>query len=317
MDFYLTNPSTGVRLRFPLLPDRLSVKTGAVTVALTIIKAGEVKIPRGTTLTGYSWNGTLPGESMRDASFVFDWQQPQRIIDLLRFWQDNGDTLRFMVTELSVNADVFIESFAYEYYGVDNVSYTINLTARRDLTISTLPAQTTLSDDVNTASSGSATDGVVNLKNTASFLNVRQKPSTGSLSIGRLNHGAHIQILSKSGNWYIIPFSSGIDGKAYVYSSYVSVPSQNTTSGTTAGSSGSGQSGSKAKSVSSLKTASSTCTVMNDDTLYTIAKAMLGNGSRYEEIYTLNKQAIDERNKGKSVSKYTIYPGQVLKLPAV
>ncbi|MBQ9739302.1 MAG: peptidoglycan-binding protein, partial [Kiritimatiellae bacterium] len=65
MDFYLTNLTSGVRLRIPILPDRLSVKTGAMTVALNIIKTGEVKIPRGSMLTGYSWNSTFPGEAMR------------------------------------------------------------------------------------------------------------------------------------------------------------------------------------------------------------------------------------------------------------
>jgi len=317
MDFYLTNRASGVRLRFPLLPDRLNVKTGALSVAFTIIKTGEIKIPRGTSLTGYSWNSTLPGESMRDASFVFDWQPPQRIVDLLKHWEENGDTLRFMVTELSVNADVFIESFVYEYYGVDSVTYTLNLSVRRDLLISTVPTQTSVPNTANTgAESSGTTYGTVTLKNTSSYLNVRQKASTGSKSIGRLNHGARVEILQKSGNWYIIPYSSGIDGKAYVYGSYVTVGSQTTTAGSTAGSSGSSSSGSKSTSSGSGKSSGGTYTVKSGDSLYSIAKKKLGSGSRYPEIYALNKSAIDKRNAGKSVSKYTIYAGQVFKLPA-
>ena len=42
---------------------------------------------------------------------------------------------------------------------------------------------------------------------------------------------------------------------------------------------------------------------------------MLGDGNRWYEIYNMNKAAIDEVNKGKIISKYTIYAGMVLKLP--
>lgn len=301
MDFYLTNRVSGVRLRFPLLPDRLNVKTGALSVALNIIKTGEIKIPRGTSLTGYSWSSMLPGESMRDTSFVFDWQHPQRIIDLLRYWEENGDTLRFMVTELSLNTDVFIESFSYEYYGLDSVKYTINLATRRNVVISTVPYQPIVNSD-----SGNKTTGTVTLKNESSYLNVRQKASSSSKSIGKLKHGERVEILRKSGNWYVIPYSDGIDGKAYVYVSYVTVD-QHTSSASNGAKTAFEEPANSAKS--------STYSVKNGDSLYSIAKRSLGSGSRYMEIYNLNRKAIDAKNYGKTISKYTIYEGQVLKLP--
>lgn len=43
---------------------------------------------------------------------------------------------------------------------------------------------------------------------------------------------------------------------------------------------------------------------------------MLGDGSRWMEIYELNKTAIDKANAGKTVSKYTVYSGASLKLPS-
>ncbi len=338
MDFYLTNLTSGVRLRIPILPDRLSVKTGAMTVALNIIKTGEVKIPRGSMLTGYSWNSTFPGEAMRHMSFVYDWQAPEKIIPLLKDWMEKGDTLRFMVTDLSINTDVFIETFTYEYYGgMGDVSYTLTLTTRRELLITTVPAQTTVPNTSSSGSSslgsGSTVYGTVRLSNTGSYLNVRQKASTGSKSIGRLNHGARIKILEKSGNWYIIPWSGGTDGKAYVYASYVVLDTQASSSGGGSGSSGSsggssggkggssGSSGSKRGSTSSSgssKTTASNSTykVKSGDSLYSIAKAMLGDGSRWMEIYELNKAAIDKANAGKTVSKYTVYSGATLKMPS-
>jgi nucleoid-associated protein YgaU len=51
-----------------------------------------------------------------------------------------------------------------------------------------------------------------------------------------------------------------------------------------------------------------TYTVKAGDCLWNIAKANLGNGARYGEIYSLNTDIIKSPN--------LIYPGQVLKLPA-
>ena len=50
-----------------------------------------------------------------------------------------------------------------------------------------------------------------------------------------------------------------------------------------------------------------TYTVVKGDCLWNIAKRLLGNGSRYKEIYDLNRDQINNPN--------LIYPGQVLRLP--
>lgn len=312
MDFYLTNLSSGERLRIPLLPDRLNVKTGAMTTALTIIKKGEVKIPRGTSLTGYSWNGVFPSENMENASFVFDWQEPARIVSLLTGWEEKGDTLRLMITELSINADVFIESFTYEYYGVGDCAYTLNLTTKRELTVTTVPAPPApvVQPDTPTTSTSNQYGTV---STNGGNLNVRKQPSTSATILGKLKNGTKVEILGKTGNWYIIPYSSGTNGKGYIYASYVKL---NTGSSNSSGG-GSGSSGSSNKSSSSGgKSSNSTYTVKSGDSLYSIAKAMLGDGSRWMEIYNLNKAAIDKANAGKTVGKYTIVAGLSLKLPA-
>ncbi|MGO0904914.1 LysM peptidoglycan-binding domain-containing protein [Clostridioides difficile] len=57
-----------------------------------------------------------------------------------------------------------------------------------------------------------------------------------------------------------------------------------------------------------------TYTVKNGDSLWSICQKQLGNGSLYKKVYELNKSMMDKANKGKNLSKYTIYKGQVLKL---
>ena len=139
MDMFLT--AGGERLRIPLLPDRFSVKMGATSIGFSVIGLGEHKIPRGQALTGYSWNGVFPGEGMSKASFVFDWLPPNTIIALLKRWLENGTILNFMVTETTVNDQVFIENFVFDHFGVDNVSYTLTLTKYRPIYITTAPPQ--------------------------------------------------------------------------------------------------------------------------------------------------------------------------------
>jgi LysM repeat protein len=57
-------------------------------------------------------------------------------------------------------------------------------------------------------------------------------------------------------------------------------------------------------------------TVVKGDCLWAIAQKHLGNGNRYPEIYELNKDVIDAKNKGTGNTKYTIYPGQTFVIPS-
>lgn len=59
---------------------------------------------------------------------------------------------------------------------------------------------------------------------------------------------------------------------------------------------------------------SKTYTVKSGDSLWSICQKQSGNGSLYKKVYELNKSMMDKANKGKNLSKYTIYKGQVLKL---
>lgn len=255
MDIYLTKKSNKDKLRIPLLPDRVSVKTGAMMVAFQVIKLGEVRIPRGNTLTTYSWSGVFPGRSISEASFIHDWQEPDKIIAWIKKCKEDGETLTLMVTGTTINDDVFIENFTFEHYGIDNVSYTISLTHRPELYVTTVPAPVVPPKVEETTEEKKKQYGTV--KTSGSNLNIRKKPTTDSSIIGKLKNGTKVEILGKTGNWYIIPYSSGTDGKGYICATYVKLDG----SGGSSGGSSSKKSGSgstKKKTTSSSSTSSTT-----------------------------------------------------------
>lgn len=58
-----------------------------------------------------------------------------------------------------------------------------------------------------------------------------------------------------------------------------------------------------------------TYTVAAGDCLWSIAQRLMGDGSRYKELYNANKSVIDPRNQKYNMPAYTIYAGQVLSIP--
>lgn len=305
MDMYLTD-GKGTRLSFPILPDRVSVKTGAISQSFQIINIGEVKIPRGTSLTGYSWNGTFPSEDAQAmvAGFGRQWHKPDTLVEQIKRWLSGNETLRLLITETSVNADVFVEQFNYDYFGTGHVSYTITLSVRPVLTITTTPAPTKPPQAVDTK-----TYGIVKIS--SGKLKVMKKASTSSTVLDRYENGKRIEILGSTGNWYITPHSKGTDGKGYVYKSYVTLESaQGGGSGGSGGSGGgSGSGGSSGGKTGSGSSISSTYKTKSGDSIYSIAKAY---GVDWQDLWNLNSNAI--KKAGGSLSN--VPAGLSLQIPA-
>lgn len=315
MDMYLTD-TKGQRLSFPILPDRFSVKTGALTQSFQIINKGEMRIPRGVTLTGYSFSGMFPGEDMRHQveSFGRTWQKPDEIIAILERWIQGAEKLRLLLTETIVNADVYIDTMNYDYFGTGHISYTLNLNLWPTLTVETAPPPS-VPPATTTGTEGEGGDdgktyGIVQTSG-GKKLYVRKGTGSQYEIIDYYENGKRIEIIGKTGNWYITPHPKGINNKGYVYMTYVKLESAlKTGTGTGGSGSGSGSSGGKGGTGSGTGggTSGNTYKVKTGDSLYSIAKAY---GVYIDDLWKLNKTAISAAGG----SYGNLVPGTVLQIP--
>lgn len=80
MDIYLTDLETGDSLRFPMLPQEISLSMGNQFASYSILGIGEVRAPSGQSLDTVSWDGILPGEGRKNMPYVKEWLDPKRCI---------------------------------------------------------------------------------------------------------------------------------------------------------------------------------------------------------------------------------------------
>lgn len=216
MNFYLEE-ITGdkKRLNFPIIPDEVEVTSGANVVPLNIIKTGEAKIPRGEKATGYSWDGLLPGSSMKGQAFINtepdEWKSASDIIKILEKWKKNGTPLKFVCGKF-INADVFIETFNRRYFGQNHCKYDITLTKYPALTVSVSPAPKKTGSGTGGDEKAVGKKGKINKDKVV----VRSGPGSSYKKITTLKKGTEVTIYAVSGNWYKIKEAGNLGSGGHV-----------------------------------------------------------------------------------------------------
>lgn len=216
MDIYLT-PDGGSQIRFPMMPEKLTIGADAKFMSYSIISLGDVKLPRGKGIEEVSWSGTFPGKSRKGAPFIKAFTKPDSLIKNLRSYRDKGTKCTLLVTGTCINLTVYISKFTGKYVGAGDFQYEIEFIVAQEIKIYTTSE----------------------LK-----ISTPQAPRPA--------------------------------------------PKKETK-----------------KTATESKTR--TYTVKSGDCLWRIAQKFLGSGSRYTEIYNLNRDKISNPN--------LIYPGQVLRIP--
>ena len=140
-EVHISNLDTGERVSLALTPDKISVKSAARFQSYNVIENGEVKIPRGENLSSVSWNGVFVGEAKTEYNFVNSsyWEEPATMVQVLETWRQNGNKLRLLVTQTSINMDCYISSFSYDWEGgLGDANYSIEMIAAKDMMVKTV-----------------------------------------------------------------------------------------------------------------------------------------------------------------------------------
>lgn len=135
---YLT-PEGGEEIIFPMLPEKVHLSGDGKFMTYSIIKLGDVKLPRGSSLEEVSWsNAMFPGEKRKDAIYVGEFTLPKTLINAIRKIRDNGTKCRLLVTNTVINMDVYISKFDGDYKGGHgDFFYSISFVEARDVKIYT------------------------------------------------------------------------------------------------------------------------------------------------------------------------------------
>lgn len=216
-DIFVQEVEGGGTFQFPMLPDRIGVSAATRFLSFDIMSSGEHVMPLGEELTGFKWQGLLPGESRKGAPYIRAWADPSAIQSKWSHWRHAGVKLRLTVPGTPINHAVYLKTYNCEYSGGSgDAEYSIEFVLAKEIIVG--------KDGENTAA----------------------KNSTG----------------------YVVTASS--------------------------------------RRIDNLP--AKTYTVKAGDTLWKIAQKTLGDGSRWQEIYALNKSVV-------GANPNMIYAGQVYNLP--
>ena len=140
MDIKLIPVGSGSRFTFPALPEKIQGKYGARYQSFDIISQGTVKVPKGTDVAEFTWDGVFFGESKRNEPIVKknSWKEPNECVKILNNFMKNETVLNLIVTETWINVDVTISLFQPRPAGAyGNVEYSITFVQKKPLQIYT------------------------------------------------------------------------------------------------------------------------------------------------------------------------------------
>ena len=140
MDIKLIPAGNGSKFTFPALPEKVQGKYGAKYQSFDIISQGTVKVPKGTDVAEFTWDGVFFGESKRNEPIVKknSWKEPNECVKILNNFMKNETVLNLIVTETWINVDVTISLFQPRPAGAyGNVEYSITFVQKKPLQIYT------------------------------------------------------------------------------------------------------------------------------------------------------------------------------------
>ena len=91
MDIKLIPVEKGSKFTFPALPEKVQGKYAAKYQSFDIISLGTVKVPKGTDVSEFSWDGVFFGASKKNEAIVKTnaWKSPNECVKILNDYMLN------------------------------------------------------------------------------------------------------------------------------------------------------------------------------------------------------------------------------------
>lgn len=102
MDIKLIPVEKGSKFTFPALPEKVQGKYAAKYQSFDIISLGTVKVPKGTDVSEFSWDGVFFGASKKNEAIVKTnaWKSPNECVKILNDYMLNETVLTLIVRKV-------------------------------------------------------------------------------------------------------------------------------------------------------------------------------------------------------------------------
>lgn len=157
-EMWLTYNAEKNKIKFPVLPGRITIKNGGQNTSVNIVGLGEITIRRDRKAFVYSFSSFLPKQSFpgmstsrvvttkkvetkkkktKEKTEVNDAPKPKTIVKKINSWKEKKKPVHFIITGGLVDCYCTIENFNYEEVGGDvgTYQYSIKLKEYREVEV--------------------------------------------------------------------------------------------------------------------------------------------------------------------------------------
>lgn len=128
-EMWLTYNAEKNKIKFPVLPEKITIKNGGQNMSVNIVGLGEITIRRERKALVYSFSSFFPAQ-MFPGIQVEKITSPQKLVEKISKWKEKKKPVHFIITGGLVNCYCTIEDFNYEEAGGDVGTYQYSITLK-------------------------------------------------------------------------------------------------------------------------------------------------------------------------------------------
>ena len=130
---WLTRNRELEKMRFPVLPEKFTVKIGSRNTTVDIAGLGEIIVKQGRAATSITFSSFFPASDFTGSEGGV--REPLEYYETILKWKDSSKPVHFIIAGSFVNMFCWIDSFVVGEIGGDTgtIHYTITLTEFREV----------------------------------------------------------------------------------------------------------------------------------------------------------------------------------------